>query len=77
MALVGLEPEEMERVAAQCGGGAFAIEADVTDRDALENAVEEAAERLGGIDCVMANAGVASAGSVRNTDPARSSASSR
>jgi len=69
VALVGLEPEEMERVAAQCGGGSFAIEADVTDRDDLENAVEEAAERMGGIDCVMANAGVASAGYVRNTDP--------
>jgi len=69
VALVGLEPDEMERVAAQCGGGAFAIEADVTDRDAIEKAVEEAAERLGGIDCVMANAGVASAGFVRNTDP--------
>ena len=69
VALVGLEPDEMERVAAQCGGGSFAIEADVTDRDALEKAVEEAAERMGGIDCVMANAGVASAGYVRNTDP--------
>ena len=69
VALVGLEPEEMERVAAQCGGGSFAIEADVTDRDELENAVEEAAERMGGIDCVMANAGVASAGYVHNTDP--------
>jgi NAD(P)-dependent dehydrogenase (short-subunit alcohol dehydrogenase family) len=69
LALVGLEPEELERVATQCGGGAFAVEADVTDRDGIQSAVEEAAERLGGIDCVMANAGVAAAGFVRNMDP--------
>ncbi|HLM27372.1 MAG TPA: SDR family oxidoreductase [Thermoleophilaceae bacterium] len=69
LALVGLEPEELERVATQCGGGSFAIEADVTDRKGLEQAVEEAVERLGGIDCVVANAGVASAGFVRNIDP--------
>ena len=69
VALVGLEPEELERVATQCGGGAFAIEADVTDQDAIQSAVEEAAERMGGIDCVMANAGVAPAGFVRNIDP--------
>jgi NAD(P)-dependent dehydrogenase (short-subunit alcohol dehydrogenase family) len=69
VALVGLEPDELERVAAQCGGGSFAIEADVTDADAIEEAVEEAAERMGGIDCVMANAGVAPAGFVRNIDP--------
>jgi NAD(P)-dependent dehydrogenase (short-subunit alcohol dehydrogenase family) len=69
LALVGLEPEELERVAAQCGNGAFAVEADVTDRQALEAAVEEAVERFGGLDCVMANAGVASPGFVRNLDP--------
>jgi NAD(P)-dependent dehydrogenase (short-subunit alcohol dehydrogenase family) len=69
VALVGLEPEELERVAAQCGGGAFAIEADVTEREGIESAIEEAAERMGGIDCVIANAGVASAGFVRNMDP--------
>src|SRR3954466_1180457 len=68
VALIGLEPEELDRVATQCGGGAFAIEADVTDRDAIQSAVEEAAERMGGIDCVMANAGVAPAGFVRNID---------
>ena len=36
VALVGLEPEELERVAAQCGPNAAWFECDVTDVDALE-----------------------------------------
>ena len=70
VSLVGLEPDELERVAAQCGAAAAPFEADVTDRDALERAVEATVERFGGIDAVVANAGVAPAGSVRRTDPA-------
>jgi NAD(P)-dependent dehydrogenase (short-subunit alcohol dehydrogenase family) len=70
VALVGLEPEELERVAAQCGSNAAAFECDVTDWDALERAVAGAVERFGGIDVVMANAGIAPAGMVRSVDPA-------
>ncbi|MBN1528303.1 MAG: SDR family oxidoreductase [Thermoleophilaceae bacterium] len=70
VALVGLEPEELARVAAQCGPDAAAFEADVTDTDALGAAVEAAVERFGGIDVVIANAGVAPAGFVRSMDPA-------
>jgi NAD(P)-dependent dehydrogenase (short-subunit alcohol dehydrogenase family) len=70
VALVGLEPEELQRVAAQCGSGAAAFECDVTDWQALERAVEGTVERFGGIDVVMANAGVAPAGMVRSVDPA-------
>src|SRR5829696_5834096 len=69
VALVGLEPEELERVAAQCGKNAACFECDVTDVDALEAAVAGAAERFGGIDVVMANAGIAPMGMVRSTDP--------
>jgi NAD(P)-dependent dehydrogenase (short-subunit alcohol dehydrogenase family) len=69
VALVGLEPEELERVAAQCGSNAAAFECDVTDWQALERAVEGAVERFGGIDVVMANAGIAPAGMVRSVDP--------
>jgi NAD(P)-dependent dehydrogenase (short-subunit alcohol dehydrogenase family) len=69
VALVGLEPEELERVAAQCGSNAAWFECDVTDWDALERAVEGAVERFGGIDVVMANAGVAAAGMTRSIDP--------
>src|SRR5918998_2422580 len=69
VALVGLEPQELERVAAQCGSNAAAFECDVTDWDALERAVEGALERFGGIDVVMANAGIAPAGMTRSMDP--------
>jgi NAD(P)-dependent dehydrogenase (short-subunit alcohol dehydrogenase family) len=70
VALVGLEPEELERVAAQCGSNTAAFECDVTDWQALEHAVEGTVERFGGIDVVMANAGIAPAGMVRSVDPA-------
>jgi NAD(P)-dependent dehydrogenase (short-subunit alcohol dehydrogenase family) len=70
VALVGLEPEELERVAAQCGTNAAWFECDVTDNDALARTVEGAVERFGTIDVVMANAGVAPVGMVRSTDPA-------
>jgi NAD(P)-dependent dehydrogenase (short-subunit alcohol dehydrogenase family) len=70
VALVGLEPEELARVAAQCGANAAPFECDVTDWQALERAVEGTVERFGGIDVVMANAGISPAGMVRSIDPA-------
>src|SRR5918992_1502835 len=70
VALAGLEPEELERVAAQCGANAAWFECDVTDWSALERAVQGAVERFGGIDVVMANAGIAPAGMTRSIDPA-------
>jgi NAD(P)-dependent dehydrogenase (short-subunit alcohol dehydrogenase family) len=69
VALVGLEPEELERVARQCGTNAAWFECDVTDVEALERAVAGAVERFGGLDAVMANAGIAPMGMVRSTDP--------
>jgi NAD(P)-dependent dehydrogenase (short-subunit alcohol dehydrogenase family) len=69
LALVGLEPDELSRVAQQCGRNAATFEADVTDWSALEGAVEGAVERFGGVDVVMANAGIAPVGMVRSTDP--------
>jgi NAD(P)-dependent dehydrogenase (short-subunit alcohol dehydrogenase family) len=60
VSLVGLEPEELENVAAQCGPQAAWFETDVTDWDALERAVSGTVERFGGIDVVVANAGIAS-----------------
>ncbi len=69
IALVGLEPEELARVAEQCGPDAAAFEADVTDSAALAAVVESVVERFGGIDVVMANAGVAPTGFVRSMDP--------
>jgi NAD(P)-dependent dehydrogenase (short-subunit alcohol dehydrogenase family) len=70
VALAGLEPEELERGAAQCGTNAACFECDVTDWAGLERAVEGAVERFGGIDVVMANAGIAPVGMTRSIDPA-------
>jgi NAD(P)-dependent dehydrogenase (short-subunit alcohol dehydrogenase family) len=69
VALVGLEPEELERVARQCGANAAWFDCDVTDWHALERAVEGSVERFGGIDVVMANAGIAPVGVTRSIDP--------
>jgi NAD(P)-dependent dehydrogenase (short-subunit alcohol dehydrogenase family) len=70
VSLVGLEPEELEKVASQCGPEAIWFETDVTDWDALERAASGTVERFGGIDVVMANAGIAIGGLVRSADPA-------
>jgi NAD(P)-dependent dehydrogenase (short-subunit alcohol dehydrogenase family) len=58
VAIAGLEPELLEAVAARCGDAPW-FECDVTDRDRVNEVVELAVERLGGLDVVMANAGIA------------------
>ncbi|MDU0293389.1 SDR family oxidoreductase [Saccharothrix longispora] len=68
VALVGLEGEQLHEVAEQCGGRAW--EADVTDWDALEAAVAGVVEHFGGIDVLVANAGVAATGFIRSMDRA-------
>lgn len=62
VALVGLEPERLETLAAELGERAAAFEADVTDYEALERAVKATVERFGGIDVGIANAGIAFTG---------------
>jgi NAD(P)-dependent dehydrogenase (short-subunit alcohol dehydrogenase family) len=64
VSLVGLEPELLERVAGECGPEAVWFEADVTDLDSLQAAVDGTVERFGGIDVAVANAGVGAAGVV-------------
>jgi NAD(P)-dependent dehydrogenase (short-subunit alcohol dehydrogenase family) len=68
LSLVGLEPAELERVAGECPGAVF-FEADVTDPDALAAAVEGTVEAFGGIDAVIANAGIGVIGLARSMDP--------
>jgi AhpD family alkylhydroperoxidase len=58
VALAGIEPDLLREVAAECGN-ALAVVCDVRDRDQVEAAVEAAVEHLGGLDVVIANAGVA------------------
>ena len=76
VALAGLEPELLAQVAAECGDAPW-FHCDVTDRAQVEDAVDGAVERLGGLDVVIANAGVASpAAADRRATPRSSSASS-
>ena len=62
VALVGLEPERLQALAAELGDRAAAFEADVTDYEALERAVSATVERFGAIDVGIANAGIAFTG---------------
>jgi NAD(P)-dependent dehydrogenase (short-subunit alcohol dehydrogenase family) len=62
VSLVGLEPDLLESVARDCGRDALHFEADVTDPQALEAAVTATAESAGGIDVVVANAGIGAGG---------------
>jgi NAD(P)-dependent dehydrogenase (short-subunit alcohol dehydrogenase family) len=68
LALVGLEPEIMDEVAARCGDGTFTAECDVSSNEQVTAAVDSAAEALGGLDVVVANAGIATGGPLRSQD---------
>jgi NAD(P)-dependent dehydrogenase (short-subunit alcohol dehydrogenase family) len=68
LALVGLEPETMEAVAHRCGEGTFVAECDVSSNERTAQAVDDAAEALGGLDVVVANAGIAAGGPLRSQD---------
>ncbi len=68
VALVGLEPERMEEVAARCGEGTHVATCDVSDHDQVTAAIDGAAEALGGLDAVVANAGIAGGGPLRLQD---------
>jgi NAD(P)-dependent dehydrogenase (short-subunit alcohol dehydrogenase family) len=61
VAIVDLDPAATERAAAELDDTrALAIAADVTDRGAMQRAVASVVERFGGLDVVVANAGIAS-----------------
>lgn len=58
VALAGLEPDLLEEVAAGCGGAPW-WPCDVTQRERVDEVVQSAVDALGGLDIVVANAGVA------------------
>jgi NAD(P)-dependent dehydrogenase (short-subunit alcohol dehydrogenase family) len=69
LVLCDVEAAGLERAASACGGDALVLRADVTDLEAMHEAVRQAVERFGGIDVVWANAGIASVGPLADTDP--------
>ncbi len=58
LALLARRADRIEALAVEIGGGAVAIEADVTDRDALSSAADRVRGELGGADILINNAGV-------------------
>jgi len=68
VALIGLEPDRLRALVDDLGPAASWWEADVRNGTALHSAIDDAAQRLGGLDFVVANAGVAAYGTVRQAD---------
>jgi NADP-dependent 3-hydroxy acid dehydrogenase YdfG len=58
LALLARRADRIQALAAELGGGAIAIEADVTDRDSIVAAAERVERELGGADILINNAGV-------------------
>ncbi|MGO9154529.1 SDR family oxidoreductase [Mycobacterium sp.] len=70
LVLTDLDAAELAAMAAELGEDrAMTAVADVRDLSAMQAAAEAAVERFGGIDVVVANAGIASYGSVLQVDP--------
>lgn len=68
VALAGLEPEPLADVARSCGDAPW-WECDVADEEQVDAAVEGAVDVLGGLDVVVANAGVAAQLPIVGGDP--------
>jgi NAD(P)-dependent dehydrogenase (short-subunit alcohol dehydrogenase family) len=70
LVLTDLDEPQLKGVAARLGEDRVLTQvADVRDLDAMQAAADEGIERFGGIDIVMANAGIATYGSVLKVDP--------
>lgn len=69
LALVDLDEANVQATAARCGADAAAFGADITDSESLAAAVDATVELFGGIDLCFANAGIATEGTIRHTEP--------
>src|ERR1700754_2515893 len=71
LVLVDLDEGALGKLAARLGRDrVLTAVADVRDLAAVQSAVDEGVKRFGGIDVVMANAGIACVGTVLGVDPA-------
>ena len=64
VALAGLEPDRLAALAKELGPSHAWFSCDVTDQAALDAAAHTTAAKFGGIDVVIANAGIASIGTM-------------
>ncbi len=67
--IADIEESTLALVADELGDSAVSAVADVTDLASMQAAVDAGIATFGGIDMVLANAGIASYGSVLNVDP--------
>jgi NAD(P)-dependent dehydrogenase (short-subunit alcohol dehydrogenase family) len=69
VALLDRDAPGAERAAQEIGGDAVHAVCDITDASSVADAVADVIDRCGGIDVAVANAGIATAGSLRHLDP--------
>src|ERR671911_2124054 len=69
VSLVGLEPDRLRALADELGERAAWFEADVTSQGSMDGAVAGTVAAFGGIDVVLANAGVGNSGTVSVAPP--------
>ena len=68
--LLDLNPAAAEKAAARLAGGALGLACDVTDQASVRGAFDRAAERFGGVDIVVSNAGAALQGRIGEVEDA-------
>ncbi|MGA9870489.1 MAG: SDR family oxidoreductase [Rhodococcus sp. (in: high G+C Gram-positive bacteria)] len=69
LVLTDVDEAPLRELEAELGDVAVAVVADVRDLAAMQGAAAAGVEKFGGIDLVLANAGIASYGSVLQVDP--------
>ncbi|MDQ3728391.1 MAG: SDR family NAD(P)-dependent oxidoreductase, partial [Actinomycetota bacterium] len=69
VALGARRKDRLEEIVDGLDGTAIAIEADISDEEQAAKLVEEADERLGGLDALVNNAGVMLLGPLQGADP--------
>jgi NAD(P)-dependent dehydrogenase (short-subunit alcohol dehydrogenase family) len=70
LVLTDLDERPLKLLADELGADALTVACDVRDLAAMQDAVAQGVARFGGLDAVVANAGIASYGSVMGVDPA-------
>lgn len=71
LVLTDVDQEPLDAIGTELGSDfALTVVADVTDLAAMQECVAAAIEKFGGIDVIVANAGIASYGSILGVDPA-------
>lgn len=69
LGLIARGAEGLEQLAAEIGDGATALPADAADRESINAAVEKFVDQAGGLDIVVANAGIARYAPFTEQDP--------